>query len=93
MSSGMTPSERRLRSQIAAETSWAKTDDRSARTAKARKAALDKFELEVDPRGELTPQERSLRAGHARKAYFARLALKSAQSRRRSRAAAGGEAA
>ncbi|WP_138842758.1 hypothetical protein [Rhodococcus pyridinivorans] len=77
-----TPSERTLRAQIAAHESWARTDDRSARTAKARKAALDRFEREVDPNGELTPQERSTRAEHARKAYFARLALKSAKARR-----------
>ena len=82
----MTPTERRLRAQLAAHESWAKTDDRSARTAKARKAALDRFEREVDPHGELTPQERSIRAEHARKAYFARLALKSAQARRAAKA-------
>lgn len=83
----LTESERRLRSQIAAHESWARTDDRSARTAKARKAALDRFEREVDPTGELTPQERAKRAEHARKAYFARLALKSAQARRRAKEA------
>ncbi|MFE2121023.1 hypothetical protein ACFW9U_10235 [Rhodococcus aetherivorans] len=80
--SGLTPTERQLLAQIAAHESWAKTDDRSARTAKARKAALDRFEREVDPNGELTPQERAKRAEHARKAYFARLALRSAQARR-----------
>lgn len=73
------PSERTLRSQIAAHESWAHTEDRSARTANARKALLDKFEQEVDPDGVLTPAERAKRAEHARKAYFARLALKSAQ--------------
>ncbi|QOW00624.1 hypothetical protein RCF27_10260 [Rhodococcus pyridinivorans] len=78
----LTPSERKLRAEIAAHESWAKTDDRAARTANARKAALDRFEREVDPNGELTPQERSKRAEHARKAYFARLALKSAKARR-----------
>lgn len=42
-----------------------------------------KFENQVDPDGVLTPHERAIRAGHARQAYFARLALKSAQARRR----------
>lgn len=51
---------------------------------------LDKFEREVDPDGVLAPAERARRAAHARKAYFARLALKSAQARRRRR---GGDAA
>jgi hypothetical protein len=44
---------------------------------------LDKFEKQVDPEGTLPPQERAKRAENARKAYFARLALKSAQARRR----------
>lgn len=70
-----TDSERILRSRIAAHTSWALTDNRSARTAPAR-AALDAKFLEQaggDP----------VRAAHLRKAHFARLALKSAQSRRK----------
>ncbi|NMM35776.1 MAG: hypothetical protein HHJ13_17630 [Phycicoccus sp.] len=73
----MTPAENKLRSQIAAHESWANTTDRSARTAPAR-AALDAKFLEAadgDP----------VRAEHLRKAHFARLALKSAQSRRKSR--------
>lgn len=76
-------SERSLIASIAANESWAKCDDRSARTANARKAALDRFERQVDPEGTLTPTERAKRAEHARKAYFQRLALKSAQVRRR----------
>jgi hypothetical protein len=82
-----TPAERRLAASIAAHESWAHTPDRSARTAKARKAAMDRFEREVDPNGELTPQERAQRAEHARKAYFSRLALRSAQARRRAKEA------
>jgi hypothetical protein len=85
----LTPTERKLRAQIAAEESWAQTEDRSARTANARKAMLDKFETQVDPDGKLTPAERAKRAEHARKAHFKRLALKSAQARRRR----GGDAA
>jgi len=83
-----TESERTLRAQIAAHESWAHTTDRSARTAPARRALLDKFEREVDPNGELTPAERTQRAEHVRKAHFKRLALKSAQARRRSKEAA-----
>lgn len=78
--------EARIRSQIGrigAHASWAKTEDRPARTAPARRAMLDKFEDEVDPNNELTPAERAKRAESARKAYFTRLALKSAQVRRR----------
>lgn len=82
-SNSLTPTERSLRAQIAAHESWAHTEDRSARTAKARKAALDKFELQVDPNNELSPAERAKRAEHARKAHFKRMALKSARARRR----------
>lgn len=79
----LTPTERSIRSQIAAHESWARTPDRSARTANARKAMLDKFEHLVDPDGKLSSIERAKRAEHARKAHFKRLALKSAQVRRR----------
>ncbi|AXO25807.1 hypothetical protein BB734_07635 [Mycobacterium avium subsp. hominissuis] len=79
-----------MRSQIAAHESWARTPDRSARTANARKAMLDKFEHQVDPDGTLPAAERARRAEHARKAHFKRLALKSARARRRR---AGGDAA
>ena len=81
----LTPTERTIRAQIAAHESWAHTEDRPARTANARKAMLDKFESQVDPDGTLAPAERAKRAEHARKAHFKRLALKSAQARRRRR--------
>ncbi len=69
--------ENRLRAQIAAHTSWANTPNRSARTAPARAALDAKFLAEAggDP----------IRAAHLRKAHFARLALRSAQARRKSR--------
>ncbi len=79
----LSPSERVLRARIAAHESWAHTPDRASRTAAGRAAMFTKFENEVDPDGVLTPQERAIRAEHASKAYFARLALKSAQARRR----------
>ena len=77
--------QRSLIASIAAHESWARTENRTARTAPARKAMLDKFERQVDPDGTLLPAERVIRAEHARKAYFKRLALKSAQARRRRR--------
>lgn len=74
-----TEAERKLVASIAAHVSWAKTPDRTARTARARAALDDKFlqEAEGDPG----------RAEHLRKAHFKRLALKSAQSRRRAKEA------
>lgn len=42
---------------LAVHASWAQTIDRSARTAPARRAALERFERQVDPDGTLTPTE------------------------------------
>ena len=69
------PAELSLAGRLAAHESWARTTDRSARTAPARAAADARFldQADGDP----------VRAGHLRKAYFARLALRSAQARRR----------
>ncbi len=78
--------DRSLIARLAAHESWANTDDPSARTAPARRPLLDRFERQVDPDGVLQPEERARRAGHARKAYFARLALRSAQARRKTSA-------
>lgn len=67
--------ERSLRAQIAAHESWANTENRSARTTPARRAFEAKFLAEADG----DPQ----RAESLRRAYYARLALKSVQARRR----------
>ncbi len=80
-----------LIARLAAHESWARTADPTARTAPARRALLDRFEREVDPDGVLSPTERARRAGHARKAYFIRLALQSAKARRK--ASGGSDAA
>ena len=74
-----TESERRLIASLASHESWANTTDRSARTSAARRALNDKF---LDAAG-----GDPVRAEHLRKAHFARLALKSAQSRRKAREA------
>lgn len=71
--------ERRLAASIASHTSWANTEDRSARTAPARRALEQKF---LDEAGGDPQRAESLRSAH-----FKRLALKSAQSRRRAREA------
>jgi hypothetical protein len=68
--------------RIAAEVSWSRTANRSARTQPARKAFLDRFEREVDPDGELPPDERQRRAEHAKRAYMLRLAKRAVAARR-----------
>lgn len=81
----MTAADRSSRAKIAAHTRWANTDPREASEA-ARRRQMDRFERQVDPDGVLAPAERARRAEHARRAYMQRLALKSAQSRRRKKA-------
>jgi hypothetical protein len=77
----LTPSERSLRSRIAAHSLHAAHDPRQT-TAKARASFLARFEQQVDPDGVLPAAERQRRALAARKAHFARLALGSARVRR-----------
>lgn len=78
-----TATERALQSRLAAHSKWANTTDRSGATAPGRAAFESRFGSEVDPDGTLDPVERAQRAASARAAYFSRLALQSAQSRRR----------
>jgi len=75
--------ERSLAATAGAHASWARTGDRFARTAPARAAFLDRFERQVDPDMVLPADERARRAGHAKRSYFASLALESAKARRR----------
>lgn len=59
------------RSQIAAlaaDTSWAATEDWSSRTAPARAAKFEKYEAQVDPLGKLSPVDRAKRALKAEQA-------------------------
>ena len=74
MATSETTAAASLLGRLGAEISWANTTDRSARTAPARARFERKFldEADGDP----------VRAAHLRKAYYARLALKSAQARR-----------
>lgn len=72
-----TSAEKSLAGKIGAYQSWANTENRAARTAPAR-AALDQRFLDAAGGDHV-------RAALLRKAHFARLALKSAQSRRKAR--------
>jgi len=73
--------------KIAANSQWAKVPDRTARTATARAAFLDRFEREVDPDGLMSPADRAKAAENARKVHFQRLARRSAQARKRAKVA------
>jgi len=82
---GPSTSERSLQGRIGAYTRWAhaSTEDRYLATRPMREGLQAKFEREADPEGTLPPWERAKRAESLRKAFYARLALKSAQARRR----------
>ncbi len=82
MSKRATPADRSLSGRANAHKLWAHVPDRTAHTEPARRQFEARFEREVDPDGVLPPEERARRAAHARKAYFARLALASAKARR-----------
>jgi hypothetical protein len=77
-----THAERVLTGRLGAYTLHAMYDSREL-TKAARAAFESKFERDVDPEGVLPPEERLRRAEMARKAHFTRLALESAQARRR----------
>lgn len=76
----LSPQEATLRARIGAYALHAKHDPREI-TQNARQAFLARFIDEVDPDRTLPDDERLRRAEYARKAYFARLALRSAQVR------------
>jgi hypothetical protein len=78
------PAEMARRGRIGAYRLHATHDSRET-TQAARATFLARFEREVDPDGTLAEAERQRRAEHARKAYFARLALKSARTRAKKR--------
>ncbi len=81
MPDSLTPAERSMRARLAAHVSHSRHDPKE-RTRAARDKFEERFLDEVDPDRTLPEAERLRRAGHARKAYFTRLALKSAQARR-----------
>jgi hypothetical protein len=71
------------RAVIAANDRWSRPGARAEQSAKIRESRLRLYEQRVDPNGVLDPAERARLADNALRADMARLALKSAQARRR----------
>lgn len=67
--------------RLGAHTRWAREEDRSAATQPARDGMRRKFEDEVDPDRVLPVAERERRAESARRAFYQRIAMKSAAAR------------
>lgn len=79
-SKDLTPEQRSQRAKAAALSRWA-NEDPTRQSLVLQRGIRAKFEREVDPNNELTPQERARRADAARKAHMARIALKSSRVR------------
>jgi hypothetical protein len=75
---------RSTNARIGAFAQQAKYDTRQT-TRAARAEFLSRFEREVDPDGQLDPQERRRRAEAAKSVYFIKLGKKSGEARRRGR--------
>jgi hypothetical protein len=89
MPPGRSDAERRLHAQVAANARWSRSDGRAG-TAKMRAAGpghIDYWIAKVDPDCTLRPAERQRRAEAAKRAYYSRLSLRSAQVRRARKAA------
>ena len=82
-----TPDERRERSRIAANATLSRHDSHGL-TEAAHAATWRKYEQQVDPHGELDPEERHRRARHAMRADLARMNLRKLQAQRRAQEAA-----
>jgi len=83
--SPLTPHERSLRASLAAHTRWAYTSqvERQRLADNGQAGLLRRLAAEVDPAGSLPADERDRRARNLLQAHMKRLALKSAQARRK----------
>ena len=77
----LSPSERSMRAQIAANTRWSK-EDPAQQVAVLRRGFFQKFLDQVDPNGVLPEAERVRRAESAMRAHMLKLSFKAAKARR-----------
>lgn len=78
----MTPEQRRLRAQLAANTRWSRPMAREDQADAARASLYERLERQVDPFGELPPGERDRRVRSAARALSAQLNLAKASKRK-----------
>ena len=78
----MGDSMKALTGRIGGYAKWAKTDDWTAATAKARQAERDRYDKLVDPDGTLPPEVRRKKAEAARREHYSRMGQASAKARR-----------
>lgn len=82
----MTPAERRLRAQLAANTRWSRETDRKAAGERGQNGLRARFAREIDPVGRLSDDELAKRVENALKAHMQRMQLRSSQARAARRA-------
>jgi hypothetical protein len=80
----VTPEQRRLRAQLAANTRWSRPMSREDQADAARAAIHERLERQVDPLSQLPPDERDRRIRSAARALSAELNLAKARKRKRS---------
>jgi hypothetical protein len=78
----LSPAERSIRGQIAANARWAREPDRLAATAAGRRAMFEHFLDLVDPNRQLPEKQRIKMAENARAAHLAKIRLKSLKVRK-----------
>jgi hypothetical protein len=79
----VTPEQRRLRAQIAANTRWSRPMSREDQADAARAASHQRRAREVDPLRQLPPAERERRISSAARALSAELNLAKARKHKR----------
>jgi hypothetical protein len=79
----VTPEQRRLRAKIAANARWADPMARGDQSDAARSAIFARLERQVDPTGQLPPDERDRLVRAAARALSARLNTAKTRKRRR----------
>jgi hypothetical protein len=77
----MTPEQRRLRAQVAANARWSRYMAREDQSAAARSAINARLERQVDPEGQLDPAERARLVRAAARRLSAELNLAKARKR------------
>ena len=79
----MTPEQRALRARIASNARWSQASkaDRTAGTATARRVRREQWAAEVDPDGELPPDELARRVANKQAEHMARMTLASSRAR------------
>jgi hypothetical protein len=76
----LSPAQRTLRAQIAANTRWGKEPDRLAATATGRRAAFEQLIKLADPDGTLPEPQRLTLAKNLERAHLQRISLRASRA-------------